>query len=171
MARPTKLNPDAAERIVNAVGVGATLDVAASVGGITYKTLRRWLDRGQKAKSGEYAAFYKTVTEAQARLTTKLLAIVDKAAQQGDWRAASWKLAHLYPEQFGGTQVELTGKGGKPIQHQVQAEAKSNLDPVQHAAEILQVLKEVGVLDEVIGNDAAKKEATDAASGADPGQN
>lgn len=177
MPRPTKLNPDIAERIVQAMSVGATYEIAARVGGVNERTLRRWIALGERQKSGEYALFAKSVREVQSKLVTRLLAVIDKAAAMGDWKAAAWKLAHVLPEQYSDKRVELTGKNGAPIQHEVRGEDVKPVDPVQHAAEILKVLNECGVLDEVIGADAAgtldagKREAGDGRAGTSAGRN
>lgn len=170
MPRPTKITPEAAERIVGAVMVGAPLELAATAGGVTDRTVRRWLERGRREKKGPYAAFAKSITEAQVRLLTRHLAVVDKAGLQGDWRASAWKLAHVFPAQFGGpNQLEVSGKGGKPIQ--VQGETKVSGSPLQ-PLEVLKILQEVGALDDVLAKDAKKEEpGGDSSSGPVPARN
>ena len=52
MGRPSKLTPECQARIVQAIEVGATYELAAGYGGISYETFRRWMNAGEKAKSG-----------------------------------------------------------------------------------------------------------------------
>lgn len=47
MARPTKYNQDRADDILDAAREGKTKEGCARAGGISYDTLRRWLDRGE----------------------------------------------------------------------------------------------------------------------------
>ena len=46
VARPTKLTPAVAERILSAIRAGNFMEVAARYAGISPSTLYRWLERG-----------------------------------------------------------------------------------------------------------------------------
>lgn len=93
MARKTKLTPEVQARIVDAIGQGATYELAAQYGGIHYDTFRVWMN--------EKPAFSEAVKEAEGKAVVKWLAKIEKAASEGAWQAASWKLERRYPHSYG----------------------------------------------------------------------
>lgn len=109
MARPTKYTPEVAERIYQAIELGATYELAAQYGGITYDTFNAW----RKSKP----EFSKGINAAEGKGATKWLAKIEQAASEGAWQAAAWKLERRYPKDYGRTVVEnqITGKDGQPF--------------------------------------------------------
>lgn len=93
MARPTKYTPETAKKIIEAIRVGATHELAAAYAGINQDTLTNWKKR--------YSDFSDAVKEAEGMAAVKWLAVIDKAAQGGAWQAAAWKLERKYPQQYG----------------------------------------------------------------------
>ena len=108
MPRRSKLTPEVQQRICDAVVIGATYEHAAAYGGITYETLNEW----RKMKS----EFSEALKAAEARAVVGWLAKIEKAASDGTWQAAAWKLERRYPTEYGRTvqQVEHGGPGGGP---------------------------------------------------------
>ncbi len=106
MGRPTKLTPETQERIVRAIRVGATYELAAQFGGITYQTFLNWMTRGQGSRRGRYFEFFEAVKRAEGEAAIKWLALIDKAAAT-TWQAAAWKIERRYPQWYG-RRVELT---------------------------------------------------------------
>ena len=100
MGRPTKLEPEVQERIVQALLLGNHRQDAAEYAGIHPATLRRWLLRGFEEQEGPYVAFRKAVLEAEARAKITAMGCITKAARDGDWKAAAWYLQKKYPHQF-----------------------------------------------------------------------
>lgn len=113
MARPSKLTPESQARIVQAIEVGATYELAAQFGGVVYTTFNDWMKRGEDAKSGRFYEFYNAIKAAEGKAAIKWLALIDKAATDS-WQAAAWKLERRYPETFGRrvVQNELSGNIG-----------------------------------------------------------
>jgi transposase len=101
MARPTKYTPETAKKIYDAIRVGATYELACAYAGISYETFNQW----RKAK----AQFSEAVKEAEGGAAIKWLAQIDKAAQDGTWQAAAWKLERRYPREYGRTVMEHAG--------------------------------------------------------------
>jgi transposase len=66
MARPDKLTPEVAQRIVDAIRVGATVELAAAAAGVGIRTLYRWKKRGETSTSGKYWEFWERVKKAAA---------------------------------------------------------------------------------------------------------
>jgi hypothetical protein len=73
--------------------LGATYAHACNYAGISYETFRRW--------SRENLAFHDAVKEAEGKATVGWLAKIEKAASDGNWTAAAWKLERRYPNDYG----------------------------------------------------------------------
>lgn len=111
MARKSKYTPDTVERIVQAIGQGATYELAAAYGGISYQTFNEWV----KAKP----EFSEAIKSAEGQAAVKWLAKIEKAASNGAWQAAAWKLERRYPHEYGRQVQEITGKDGEPLTVQI----------------------------------------------------
>lgn len=129
MGRRTKLTPVVQEKVIEAVGTGNYLEVAARYAGISSATLFAWMDRGRKEverrekdenpdeKEGIYVEFLEAVEKARAVSETSAVALIRRAAVNGSWQAAAWYLERTNHERWGRKQaVELTGKDGGPLQ-------------------------------------------------------
>lgn len=103
MARPTKYNPETAKKITDAIKVGATYELAASFAGIHYDTFNEW----RKAK----AEFSEAIRLAEGAGAVGWLAKIEKAANEGVWQAAAWKLERRYPHEYGRTVVSQEHSG------------------------------------------------------------
>ena len=105
MARPTKLTPDVQQRICDAVGIGATYEHAAAYGGVSYEAFNTWRKR--------YVQFSEALKAAEGRAVVGWLAKIEKAASDGTWLAAAWKLERRYPTIYGRT-VQQVEQGDEP---------------------------------------------------------
>src|SRR5688500_4370331 len=98
MARPTKLTKQLQEGIVRAIGAGSYAHIAAQSEGIDPSTYHRWMKRGDpesRAKAdAPYREFRRAVEQAKAQSEVRDVALITRAAADGDWRAAAWKLSH-----------------------------------------------------------------------------
>lgn len=111
--RKAKYSDERAAKVLEAIGIGATYELAAKYAGISEDTLSRW--RKQKADFAEQCA------EAEGRAGIGWLAKIEREANNGDWRAASWKLERRYPQDYGKTvqEQQQTGKDGGSIRYVV----------------------------------------------------
>lgn len=145
IGRRSKFTPETCQRIIQAIGVGATLEAAAGAAGISETTLHRWLaDAENQDATEELREFREEVYRARDALQVRVVAgSVLKAAlggyvvkrvtrtkpdgtveteeqtQPADGRVGLELLARRYPRQWGRMQpmsVELTGAGGGPVQ-------------------------------------------------------
>jgi hypothetical protein len=92
------------EKLVQAVAIGATYEMAANFAGISYKTFERWRQRAEDAPDGSPLAVLRMrLLEAEGRAAIGWLARIEAAANGGDWRAAAFKLERKYPETYGRT--------------------------------------------------------------------
>ena len=96
--RPTKCTPENAAIICAAISRGLPMIHACRVAGISYATFCAWRDRDPK--------FVEQIDEAKANGVSSRLAIIEKAAANGDWRASAWLLEHCAPEHFSKTRVQ-----------------------------------------------------------------
>lgn len=93
MARKTKYTPDTVKRIVDAIRLGATHELAANYGGITSETLYTWMRTKPE--------FHRAVKDAEGAAAAHWLAVIERAAQDGTWQAAAWKLERRYTQFYG----------------------------------------------------------------------
>ncbi len=101
MGRRSKYTPETSTKILNAIRMGATYELAANYAGITYETFRNW--------QAEKPAFFSLVKEAEGVGAIGWLAKIEQAASDGSWQAAAWKLERRYPSLYGRTVQEQTG--------------------------------------------------------------
>lgn len=107
MARRSKLTPQTQKRILDAIKLGATYELAAKYGGISYETFNEW----RKGKP----AFSEALAQAEGDGALIWLAKIEKAASDGDWRAAAWKMERRYPDTYGRTVSEQQHSGGLEV--------------------------------------------------------
>jgi hypothetical protein len=99
MATPRKL-PDVAEQLLSYVRAGNSPYASARAVGLSKATWYSILRRGREGSDPQYATFVEELEAARANAKVSLLTIV-RAAAPRDWRAASWLLERLWPQQFG----------------------------------------------------------------------
>lgn len=107
MARPTKYTPETVQRITQAITLGATYELACAYGGISYDTFNDWMR--------EKVQFLQSVKEAEGKAAIGWLAKIEKAASDGSWQAAAWKLERRYPNEYGRQVIDHQTKD-QPIQ-------------------------------------------------------
>lgn len=82
--RKSKYTPEVVQRLVAAIELGATYELAAQAAGVDYATFARWVN--------EKDEFRETVKLAEGKSALAALAIVQRAAAERDWQAAAWLL-------------------------------------------------------------------------------
>jgi transposase len=99
VARPTKLTPELAERIFNALRAGNYREISARSAGISPASFHRWMKAGEKAKSGIQHDFYEGVLKAEADSEVHAVATLRKAMPE-NWRAAADFLERRFPDRW-----------------------------------------------------------------------
>lgn len=112
VGRPSKLTPETVEKMTRCLGLGMNYEQSCTYSGIDYTTFRKWMQKGEAAKSGEYFDFFDAIKRAEIDGLHRDLEIIESAGQKGNWTASAWRLERKYPNQFGkqGTDLNLTGK-------------------------------------------------------------
>lgn len=114
--RPTKLDPDVADRLVLMVRAGNYLETAAAACGLSVSTVRDWIRKGQRAGSGPLFDLARRIEVAQGESEAL---DVNKLLQHGqkDWRALAWRLERRFPERWREVAESMhTGRDGGPIE-------------------------------------------------------
>ena len=116
MGRVSKLTPETHALIVRLIGAGNYLETAAASAGVSSSTMREWLRRGAREEDGIYAELADAVSKATGEAEAKDVIQISKAAADGEWRAAAWKLERRYPERFGQKlTVEAKGEAASQV--------------------------------------------------------
>ncbi len=87
-------------RFLQAIGLGATIQMAAAYAGSNDRTFRLTRSR---AEGGDKACaeFIEECERAQAQRSVQALATILKAAKDGEWTAAAWYLERSDPDNWG----------------------------------------------------------------------
>ena len=99
MARPTKLDTDIHNRIVEAIRSGNYAEPSSRSAGISLSTFYRWLARGEAEEQGPYRDFLEAVREAEATAEIAAVAVL-RDAMTTDWRAAVSFLERRYGQRW-----------------------------------------------------------------------
>ena len=73
MSRPTKLTPELADILVEAVGLGLSFAKVARIGEIEERTIHKWRERGKAEEGSIYATFKDRIDGAQVSHAQELL--------------------------------------------------------------------------------------------------
>ena len=101
MARKRKLTKELIKEAYKLVAAGNYDKDVYPILGIDKSTWYRWLSDGEKAKSGLKREFYDTVKKAEKDAIARNVALIQRAAQEGNWQAAAWWLERKYYEDWG----------------------------------------------------------------------
>ena len=115
MARPTKFTPDTIKRLTDAIRMGATYALACKYAGIEYSTFDNWRKGEGGIPKKELIPFLETIERAEGEAALGWLAKIEKAANDGHWQAAAWKLERRYPSDYGRTVSEHVGKDNSDL--------------------------------------------------------
>ena len=111
MGRPTKLNAETTERLIEAVRLGATWEIAAAAAGVDVSTVHRW-----RAGEGELnRELCDRLQKSEADGALDALAAIRQAAQGGTWQAAAWLLERRYPAAYGRRTEVAVSTTVKPV--------------------------------------------------------
>jgi len=139
MARPSKLTPEIQKKIIEAVKAGNYYEAACAYAGVSYSTLRGWIVKGEKAKSGKYLKFLEAVRQAEAEAEARIVLQWQKAMPE-DWRAAQAFLERRYPERWGKKETHVVEGGDqkKPIKLQVEGNIDELLEQYERIIKRIQ---------------------------------
>lgn len=136
------------------VSVGMTRHRTAILMRMAPATIASWLERGeadeQAGLESEFSEFYLRFGAARARFVSNALTRIDKAAKDGDWKAAVQQLKLINREEFG-DHVDINHSGSVNL---VEQHAE------QFVAPLLALLGDLGVADDPRVPDLIEKHFT-----------
>lgn len=105
MPRRTSLTPAVSKALCDAMRTGLCLSHAAALVGISPATVREWIRRGEgtddRPDAEPFATFATAMRKARADGDVAMVAVINSAAEDGQWRAAAWMLERRNPQQWG----------------------------------------------------------------------
>jgi len=116
--RKPKFTKETIGKLVDAIRKGATHDLACKYAGIDNATLYRWMQ--EKSEFGD------AIREAEGAAAFGWLSKIEEAAEDGNWKAAAWKLERRYPQDYGRSAIEVSGPDKGPVQVEI-TEARAKL--------------------------------------------
>ena len=99
VGRPSKMNERTIAKLVEAIEIGATREVAARYAGISVSSFCSWMAKGREAESGEFSELLERIEGAEAKLEIFCLEKI-QAHGEKDWRAKAWVLERIHPERW-----------------------------------------------------------------------
>jgi transposase-like protein len=127
MGRPTKLNSEVQERIVEALRAGNYQEIAAKYAGVSDATFHNWMARGREEQrritEGEKAdpeeaaflEFFVVVEKARSEAEVRNVMQIQHASRD-HWQAAAWFLERSFPKRWGRKdRHEVTGADGEAL--------------------------------------------------------
>jgi hypothetical protein len=106
--------------------VGAPNKVACEAAGVSPSTLYGWLDRAKEKPASDYGRFAEMLTRARHEGVVARMAQVQKAAAEGDWRAAAWLLERDLPARFGPPRAAQDDRSRRPTFAEALASLRSD---------------------------------------------
>lgn len=154
VGRPTKINDETIEKITRAIKAGNYIETAAAYAGIVKSTLYDWLKRGEREqqrvaqtpratvrKSEEaFVKFSNAVKEALAESEMRDVLVISKAAEEGQWQAAAWRLERKFPDRWGRRKLDIEHSGGLELKHDGVAQIEHQLASDPESRELLKEL-------------------------------
>ena len=127
MGRPSQLTPKLKKDFLDAIAAGSHYEPACAYVGISYRTFRDWMQRGQgehktRKSSEEYVQFAQAVQAAEAKGEISAIAAI-RGATKKEWRAAAWMLERRHSDRWASTQR---------LQVQLEAELNAIYDAIEN---------------------------------------
>lgn len=114
--RPSSLTPEVTKKLLDAIRMGNYYNAACAYAGINYDTFRRWMGKGEQAKSGEFYEFFVLVGNSEHEAEARIVGLWVKQIPE-DWHAAQAFLERRYPDRWGKKETKIIegGDEDKPI--------------------------------------------------------
>lgn len=113
--RKSKRTPTMQDKLSHALRLGASRRLACQYAGISEDTFARYLVD---------ADFADMVNKAEGSGAIQWLNKIEKAANDGNWQAAAWKLERRYPHEYGRQVQEVEQSGSMTIKIEYTNESK-----------------------------------------------
>lgn len=139
-----KLTVQLIDAIAQAIRKGTYVETAVALTGISKQSFYRWLRDAEGENPNELCLkLSDAVKKAMAESEQRDLDVIDRAAQEGVWQAAAWRLERKHPDRWGRqskVQLEHSGPGGGPIELEARVE---NLKQILSDPEAINALEAI----------------------------
>jgi hypothetical protein len=130
VGKPTILNPELQDKIVELIRLGNYASDAAGACGISKGTFFNWCARGKDEAERrrllpdakllpnevKYLEFLDAVEKARDEATVRNVSIIQRAGHDGTWQAAAWWLERTRQNTYGRKErLEVTGQDGEAM--------------------------------------------------------
>jgi len=98
--------------------------------GVDESTWYRWLREGEQSEDENDLKykFYQSIKKAEAKAVARNVALIQRAAQEGNWQAAAWWLERKFPSEWGKKdKLDIGADDGLRIEI-VKVDSKANED-------------------------------------------
>jgi hypothetical protein len=131
--RLSKLTDDLQKRLCGAIAAGNYRQPACKSVGIDYSTFLRWMQKGKRAKGGQFREFRSAVLKAEAEAEVRTVAQWQKHMPESPQECRHF-LARRYPQRWGvTTRHEGTAREGVPRRVGTGVRAEDMTDKELHA--------------------------------------
>ncbi len=111
--RPTKLSDEVKDKLVDAISQGNYYEAACAYAGISYSTLREWINKGEEeGAEKEFSDFSEAIKKAEADAEVAMVKAWQKHIPN-NWQAIATFMERRYPDRWGRkdrSQVEHAGQ-------------------------------------------------------------
>jgi len=115
--RGSKFSEEIVRKLIASIQAGNYIETACRYAGISHTTFYRWLEKGEKSRSGKFRDFVRQIEEALAISEQKMVLEINKAE---DWRAKAWLLERRFPERWGRRDfVQMEHKGEVNLKNEI----------------------------------------------------
>ena len=112
------LTDEMVENFLKAIRLGCPIKDACGCAGFSdswfYRT-QQALEGKDNKESRQWAAFTASIKKAEGEATARWLAVIERAAHEGSWQAAAWKLERRREMFVPRVRQEVTGRDGEAI--------------------------------------------------------
>ena len=117
-SKPSTLTSEVAEELVTAILAGNYLAVACRAVGVSRSTLSVWMQRGRSSApvDAPYRELRDRIERARAQAEARHVAIVTRAAIDGNWQASAWMLEREFPDRWGRVSVRVRDDAPPPVE-------------------------------------------------------
>lgn len=107
IGRPSKLNPEVARLICNAIRAGCFPETAIEAAGVSRATLYGWLRKGRAEKSGVHRDFLDAYKRSLAEFEVSVVATMRRIGDKKNaWMALAWLLERRMPKRWARPEVK-----------------------------------------------------------------
>lgn len=102
----TKFYKEVKDKIIYAVSIGCSYQLACDYAGVSYSAFKHWMKEARRQEEipeeekNEFWTFFTDIKKASGNHALYCLEKISKAAEEGEWTAAAWKLERIHAKYY-----------------------------------------------------------------------